>query len=123
MRFKTTLALSEKLQQQPETVAFNDVIDLIDRLYDYTPVQFANGDLVNDAGQNQGSCKILAFASELGLSQESTLHCFGHYYRDEVLCFPEGQDHANIRQFMRFGWNGVTFKTFPLTLKETPVVE
>jgi hypothetical protein len=34
---------------------------------------------------------------------------FGDYYRKDVLEHPEGSDHANIRQFIRDGWQGIQF--------------
>ena len=105
------------LATQHEAVAFRDVIALIEEQYDYTPVAFINGNVRNPPGQNEGSCKILAFAKLQGLSPEQTLHCFGHYYRDDVLKRPQGDDHANIRQFMQTGWAGVQFETMPLTKK------
>lgn len=37
------------------------------------------------------------------LDEDSTLACFGSYYRDDVLKFPDGTDHGNIRRFMRDG--------------------
>ena len=41
-----------------------------------------------------------------GLSKEETLALFGGYYRD-VVATPEGDDHPNIRNFMKSGWEGV----------------
>lgn len=95
--------LSEK--DGPE---FEDTQSLISALYDYTPTAFTNGDVENAAGQNEGSCKIFAFAKEQQLDQESTLRCFGRFYRD-VLETPEGTDHGNIRNFMKYGWEGISF--------------
>jgi|GEM_PF-3978162 len=37
------------------------------------------------------------------LDEDSTLACFGSYYRDDGLKFPDGTDHGNIRRFMRDG--------------------
>ena len=68
----------------------------------------------NAAGQNEGSCKILAFARLHQLTPEQTLHCFGGYYRKEVLGDPAGNSHQNIRQFMKTGWAGITFDYAPL---------
>lgn len=103
---------------------FEDTLALINTLYDYTPTRFTNGlgtAVVNEAGQNEGSCRIFAFARLNGLSAEDTLRCFGRHYRD-VLADPDGQSHANIRHFLRDGWAGIVFdgnalhgKTAPLT--------
>ena len=37
------------------------------------------------------------------------LQLWGQYYRD-VLAKPDGEDHQNIRQFMKNGWDGVPFE-------------
>ena len=81
----------------------------IDSNYLYTPTTFRNGKQENAAGQNEGSCKILAFGKLNNLNKEKTLHCFGKYYREDVLDNPDGEDHQNIRQFMLDGWEGVSF--------------
>jgi len=100
-------------EQGPE---FEDTQTLIANLYTYTPTAFSNGEVNNEAGQNEGSCKIFAFAKEQGLDQEATLRCFGRFYQD-VLNTPEGDDHANIRNFMQHGWDGVRFSAPALALK------
>ena len=99
---------------------FEDTINLINTLYDYTPTRFSNGvvdTVINDAGQNEGSCRIFAFAQLNQLSPASTLACFGRFYQ-EVLNDPQGTNHGNIRAFMRDGWAGVTFDGIALTPKK-----
>lgn len=100
----------EQLGNSPETIRFNDVITYIDNEYDFSPTKFKNGNIVNEAGQNNGSCKIFSFAKMSGLSGEKTLFLFGEFYRDDVLKNPEGMDHQNIRNFMEFGWDGISFE-------------
>ncbi len=107
----------KKLQDSPEDVEFNDTMSIIDSLYVFTPTSFKNGDLINDAGQNSGSCKIFSFASLHNLTPEQTLACFGSYYRDDVLSHPENSDHQNIRNFMKTGWSGIEFDSEPLKTK------
>lgn len=106
-------ALLEKIRSQPATVEFSEVIEHIAQHYDYTPTRFSNGmagdEVVSEAGNNEGSCKIFRFAQLNGLSEAETLACFGKYYRDDVLGSPDGSDHANIRSFMRHGWAGIQF--------------
>lgn len=106
--------LTQKIKSQPETVQFDDVIDCIDEYFEYTPTHFTNGQghdvVMNQAGSNEGSCKIFAFATTEGLSETETLSCFGEYYREDVLQNPEQSDHANIRTFMRHGWKGIQFE-------------
>lgn len=102
---------------QAERYDFEDVQAYIQARYDYTPTAFDNGlgddRARNAAGQNEGSCRLFAFASLEGLDEQDTLYCFGRHYR-HVLADAAGSDHANIRQFMRHGWAGVSFKGTPL---------
>ena len=99
-----------RLRETPEQIEFADTIATIDAHHDYTPTAFRNGEVVNAAGQNGGSCKIFAFAKLHGLNPEQTLACFGCYYRDDVLKHPDASDHPNIRNFMRTGWSGIVFE-------------
>jgi len=110
-------AFIRQLKSTPDRIAFDQTISLIDSLYDFTPTAFRNGTQHNDAGENTGSCKILAFAQLNRLSEAETLACFGHYYRDDVLGDPIGSGHANIRNFLQHGWGGVHFAAQPLTPK------
>jgi hypothetical protein len=107
----------QQLHQAPEQIQFSDTMALIDALYDFTPCGFHNGELHNAAGQNSGSCKLLAFARQQNLSEAATLNCFGAFYRDDVLKNLAGSDHQNIRTFMRSGWGGVKFDGVALTLR------
>ncbi|MDP2144636.1 MAG: HopJ type III effector protein [Gallionella sp.] len=107
----------QRLNDAPDSICFNDTIALIDALYDFTPTAFANGTMRNEAGQNNGSCKLFSFAKLNGLSQQQTLTCFGDYYRKDVLGNPEGTDHQNIRNFIKSGWDGVRFEGKALTKK------
>lgn len=107
----------QQLQSSPETIEFTDTMSVIESLYDFTETRFSNGDLVNEAGQNSGSCKLFAFAQLKKLSKEQTLACFGAYYRNDVLNNPEGTDHQNIRNFIKNGWDGIAFSDSPLQEK------
>ncbi len=99
----------EKLKNAPQTITFTDTMEVIDANYTFTATTFKNGDTNNLEGTNSGSCKIFAFAKINHLSQEATLSCFGDYYRKDVLETPNGSDHANIRNFMKYGWKGIEF--------------
>ncbi len=101
--------LLHTLTTAPETVQFADTIAAIEAHYTFTPTAFRNGTLDNAAGQNNGSCKIFAFAQLQQLTPQQTLHCFGDYYRKDVLQHPDGTDHQNIRNFMQHGWDGIQF--------------
>lgn len=98
-----------RLAEEPERIEFPEVIALINRLYEFTPTAFSNGDIDNEAGQNSGSCRLFAFARLHDLSEAQTLALFGAYYRADVLRTPDGDSHPNIRQFMRTGWSGIDF--------------
>ncbi len=109
----------QRLNSAPHSIAFNDTIAVIDSLYEFTPTAFSNGDLLNEAGKNSGSCKIFSFARMHNLTPQQTLHCFGDYYRKDVLANPAGSDHQNIRNFMQSGWAGIHFNGSALTPKRT----
>lgn len=103
-------AFLKRLNEAPGSITFNDTIATVEALYEFTPTAFSNGALLNEAGQNNGSCKIFSFARMHNLSADQTLHCFGDYYRKDVLGNPGGADHQNIRNFMNTGWAGISFK-------------
>lgn len=110
-------AFLQKLNSQPKTIEFTDTMAVIESLYEFTPTAFKNGELENAAGQNNGSCKLFAFASLQGLNKQQTLACFGAYYRKDVLEHPQGTDHGNIRNFMKFGWDGIVYAGIALQLR------
>lgn len=118
----TLNTLMNKLISAPESVTFDEVIDVIEEHYLYIPTQFSNGTtddgLVNIAGENEGSCKIFYFAQIQKLNKEQTLHCFGQYYRDEVLNNPDGNNHSNIRKFMAHGQENIVFDGCALKPKQ-----
>ena len=99
-----------QLKTSPETIDFKEVIVFIEEQYDFTPTKFTNGNTVNEADQNNGSCKIFSFAKLNDLSKEDTLALFGAFYREDVLKNPNVTDHQNIRNFMEYGWEGISFE-------------
>ena len=112
--------LLQKLKSAPDTIEFKDTMEVIEAMYDFTPSAFKNGELLNEAGQNSGSCKLFSFARLQGLSQQQTLQCFGAYYREDVLKHPHGSDHQNIRNFIKSGWAGIEFDHPALKPKQVP---
>ena len=106
----------ERLRSNADSVTFAEVIDLIDTYYHHTPTAFSNGSVINQAGENQGSAKVLSFARLHGLTEQETLHCFAEHWRS-VRSNPDGSDHQNIRQFMQNGWNGLQLSEACLTIK------
>ncbi|QES90706.1 HopJ type III effector protein [Rhizosphaericola mali] len=109
--------LLEQIKQNKDTIDFKEVIAFIDENYAFTPTKFTNGNTINEANQNNGSCKIFAFAKLNKLSKDETLALFGDFYRKDVLENPEGEDHQNIRNFIVFGWNGIEFEGVALKSK------
>ncbi len=109
--------LINQIIQNPSTIAFAQVITHIDTQYHFTPTAFQNGEFHNAANQNNGSCKIFSFAKLQQLTKEQTLHLFGDYYRKDVLQNLDGTDHQNIRNFIKFGWDGIRFEGEALVKK------
>jgi hypothetical protein len=101
--------LITQLRSGPDSIEFASVMQLISQFYTYTPTVFSNGPLLNAAGSNEGSCKIFYFAQLHELTKLETLNLFGNFYRDDVLTYPAGKDHGNIRNFILTGWQGITF--------------
>lgn len=110
------------IKTQPNSIQFDDVIESISNEYTYTAAKFTNGlgddMIVNEPESNEGSCKILAFATLNELSNDQTLACFGKYYREDVLQNPEGSDHANIRTLMKYSLDDVFFYDTVLVKKK-----
>ena len=96
---------------------FADSLAFIEQHYHYQPSGFHNGPLYNSAEQNQGSCRILAMALDLGLNDQQALQCFAEHYQS-VLSDPEGNTHANIRTLMQHGLAAVHFDRPPLSQRE-----
>lgn len=97
------------LEMSGDDVRFANVIELIDKYYETGLIEFKNGDIVNAPGENEGSAKVLSYAALSNLDQATTLKLWGEYYR-EVKASPEGDSHQNIRNFMKYGWEGVPFE-------------
>jgi hypothetical protein len=96
-----------------EVIAFTDVIATIDATFTFVPSAFKNGNLMNDEGMNNGSCKVFSFAKMQELNETDTLFLFGEHYQ-KVLETPTEEDHQNIRNFMQFGWDGIHFEKIAL---------
>lgn len=114
-------AFLEKIKNGDSPISFHETILVITENYNYTPAEFINGlndeTLVNPPGTNEGSCKIFAFANLHGLSQQETLNLFGEYYRNDVLQNPDADSHRNIRNFIKYGWEGIKLSNNILTLR------
>lgn len=117
MIFQTLLERVKKAEAD-----FEDVIAYVNDHYEYTPTRFSNGTgaspVINEAGSNEGSCRLFALAALKGLSEADTVQLFGRFYREDVLQHPDAGDHANIRRFMRDGWAGLHFDGAALVARE-----
>lgn len=117
------MSLTEFIQMIKSSgkVSFDETMAVINEYYQYQPTEFKNGlqddVLTNAAGTNEGSCKIFAFARLNQLDEDQTLSLFGDYYRKDVLTNPNGTGHQNIRNFLKYGWDGISFSSDPLSEK------
>jgi len=98
------------------SISFSQVLAFIETDYQHQPAAFKNGNVYNEATQNQGSAKVFSFAQQSNLSKEDTLYLFAEHYRS-VLANPDATDHQNIRQFMIYGWQEISFESPALILK------
>ena len=110
-------AYFQVLRSSPDKISFDDTISVIDTHYHFKETAFSNGEIVNNKGENSGSCKIFAFDHLSGLTENQVLQCFGDFYRKDVLENPFEDTHQNIRNFMQYGWIGVKFEAEALMLK------
>lgn len=99
-----------------QKLPFSEILGHIDSLYTHTPTAFKNGELQNAASENQGSAKIFYFAKINNLSKNDTLLLFAEHYQ-AVLDDLQGTSHQNIRNFMKFGTEGLIFENAALHLK------
>ena len=110
----------EKINNK-QAIGFDETMTIIAENYLYEPTEFSNGlnenKIVNPAGSNEGSCKIFAFAQLNQLDQQQTLSLFGDFYTLEVLNDLTGTSHQNIRNFIQYGWDGISFSQQALKKK------
>ncbi|AUC86033.1 type III effector [Polaribacter sp. ALD11] len=105
-----------KLKVNPTEITFVETMQVIEDNYNFTPTTFTNGELKNNAGENIGSCKLFAFAKHQKLTKEETLFCFGEHYKN-VLEDKNGTSHQNIRNFIKTGFEGLSFGSDALATK------
>mmetsp|Transcript_16606 Transcript_16606/g.27997 ORF Transcript_16606/g.27997 Transcript_16606/m.27997 type:complete len:242 (-) Transcript_16606:365-1090(-) len=96
-------------------VKFEEIMDLMKECYIFEPTAYTSGkgqpyEVVNPAGTNSGSCKVFALGKLHNLTEDQTLKMFCEHYQG-VLEDPNGTAHANIRSFMKNGWEGIEFAT------------
>ena len=96
------------LENGASAIDFALTLAVIDAHYCFAPTGFKNGNVVNRAGENSGSCKVFSFAQLHKLSKDMTLAMFAEHYQN-VLDNPTLDNHANIRAFMKTGFDGLVF--------------
>lgn len=106
----------KKLKSTPTAITFAETMQVIEDNYNFTPTAFTNGEIKNEAGENSGSCKLFAFAVHQQLTKQETLFCFGEHYQS-ILKDINGDSHQNIRNFMKTGFEGLSFEYDALELK------
>ena len=115
-----TLDVFIKQIKDNQPIAFHETLSIIEHYYTYQPCEFSNGlgndKVVNKAETNEGSCKLFSFAKLHHLNQQQTLNLFGEHYQS-VLAEPEATAHQNIRNFIKYGWDGIVFLTDALQKK------
>jgi HopJ type III effector protein len=100
---------NSNVEMNADNLTFEEVMEMIDTHYESQLLEFKNGDIVNQQGENEGSAKLLSYAALSGMDKDTTLRLWGQYYR-EVLNDLNGSSHQNIRNFMKYGWDGVPFE-------------
>ena len=100
--------LLEQLEKTPETINFKEVIAYIDENYDFTPTKFINGNTTNEANQTMALVKFLVLLKQINLSKEQTLSHFWRILQKMFSKIPRN-DHQNIRNFIEFSWDGISF--------------
>lgn len=105
-----------KLKINPSDITFANTMQIIEDNYSFIPTAFVNGEIENQAWENSGSCKLFAFAVQQKLSKQETLACFGEHYQS-VLDDVNGTSHQNIRNFMKTGFESLSFGGNALELK------
>lgn len=99
-----------------KSIDFASVLATIDSHYHYRPIEFVNGEVYNAPGENEGSAKVFGFALLNHFTQQDTLKLFAEHY-DSVKADPKGTNHANIRNFRFYGWQGFLMQHNCLTPK------
>jgi hypothetical protein len=96
------------------------MVAAIRTLYSFSQTAFRMGDHYNDRGKNEASLLIFSFAKKHRLSKDQVLALFAEA-AEEVAASPEGEDHPNIRFFLKCGLDGFWVQHNPqLTLRSQP---
>ena len=71
------ISLLNLLRSNPESIDFEQTMDIINFWYYYTPRAFSCGELASTKEENQGSAKIFSFAKLNNFDKTLTLLLFG----------------------------------------------
>lgn len=66
-------AFNEKVTMAGDEIKFEEVMEIIGNNYDFENTEFRNGNVVNKAGENGGTAKVLSYAALSGLDKDATL--------------------------------------------------
>ena len=66
------------VEMSADDLTFEEVMDIIDTHYESGLIEFKNGDIVNQPGENEGSAKLLSYAALSGMDKETTLKVRGY---------------------------------------------
>lgn len=55
------------------SLSFQEFLDLCDEQYEYGLIEFKNGDMKNNPGENDGSAKVLSYAALAEFDKDMTL--------------------------------------------------
>lgn len=100
---------NSNVEMSADDLTMEEVLEMINTHYETQLLEYTVGDVVNKQGENEATGHILSYAALSNMDKETTLKLWGQHYR-AVLANPDGTDHANIRNFMKFGWEGVPFE-------------
>jgi len=56
-----------------DDLKFEELMEVIDENYESQILEFKNGDILNKAGENEGSAKLLSYAALSEFDKETTL--------------------------------------------------
>jgi len=64
---------NSNVEMDASDLKFEEVMELIDTHYESQLLEFKNGDIVNQQGENEGSAKLLSYAALSEMDKETTL--------------------------------------------------
>ena len=99
-------------------IKFDNLIRLIDFIFDTSPTRFVNNWVDNDAWKNLWSLKVLSLALLLWLNTDQALKMFGEHW-ESVQKNPDWDNHQNIRQLDEFWLEGIKIYGIPFSKKKS----